>query len=318
MRILTTLLVCSLFGVLSCQREDKFLEKPFPFEKTRFSKQYLFDTSSAESYAVDVDILWVIDNSGSMDTYQRAVINNSAAFISQFTTSSRLHWKMGLISTDHSDRPYMGFTNVVDWQTTNAEQTFNAAVSRLGTNGDGIAEATFQPTLNALNAFPNWLRPNAYLIIISVTDELEQSRISTQTFLSEIQRKLSGDLSRFVVYGVFGPDSNDSWNMKNDEIVNQTGGKVFSLDAPDYGILLADLGKDLVKKTTVVNPIVLLDERPIARTLQVMYKGRILLPGKEWSYNPKFNYIRVNDPKILDTSNLNVEVSFEIDEFYQP
>ncbi len=311
-------LILSLSGVLSCEREDKFLERPYSFDKTRFSKTYLFDTTSAESYAVDVDILWVIDNSGSMDPYQQAVIQNSAAFMSQFTTNSRLHWKMGLISTDHKDLPYMGFQNVVDWQTSNAEQTFNYAVGRLGTSGDGIAEATFQPTLNTLNRYPTWLRPNAYFIIIAVTDELEQSRITTPIFLNEIQRRMGGDLSRFVVYGVYGQDSNDSWNRKNEEAVLQTGGKIYSLDSPDYGVLLADLGQDLVTKTTVVDPIVVLDQRPVSSTIEVTYKGRKLIPGQEWTYNPKYNFIKVNDPKILDSANLNVDVSFVVDTTYKP
>lgn len=318
MKLLSMFLLFSLTGLLSCQRDDKFLEKPYPFEKARYQKTYLFDTTSAESYAVDVDILWVIDNSGSMDPYQQAVIQNSAAFMAQFTANSRLHWKMGLISTDHGDQPYMGFQNVVDWQTSNAEATFNYAVGRLGTSGDGIAEATFQPTLNVLNRYPTWLRPNAYLIIISVTDELEQSRINTTTFLNEIRRKLGGDLSRFVVYGVFGQDSNNSYNRKNEEVVLQTGGKIYSIDAPDYGILLAELGQDLVTKTTVVDPIVLLDQRPVPSTIEVRYKGRLLIPGQEWTYNPKYNFIKVNDPKILDSANLNVDVSFAIDDDYKP
>lgn len=318
MKILAALLIFSLVGATSCQRNDKFLEKPYGFQKSRYSKTYLFDTSSAESYAVDVDILWVIDNSGSMDPYQQAVINNSAAFISQFTSSSRLHWKMGLISTDISDPPYMGFSSVVDWQTSNAVQTFNAAVSRLGTMGDGVAEASFQPTLNTLNAYPSWLRPNSYLILIIVTDELEQSRIDTAQFLNGIRQKMGGDLSHFIAYGVYGPASNDFWNKKNEEVVTQTGGKIFSLMSPDYGVLLADLGKDLVTKTTVVNPIVLLDERPIVSTMLVLYKGRTLIPGKDWTYNPKYNFIQVTNPKILDSANLNVDISFEIDSNYKP
>lgn len=318
MRFLSFGLMLALVGVMSCQRSDKFLEKPYSFNKTRFSKSYLFDTSSAESFAVDVDILWVIDNSGSMDAYQQAVINNSAAFISQFTASSRLHWKMGLISTDRKESPYMGFATPVDWQTSNAVQVFNQAVGRLGTMGDGLAEATFQPTVNVLSAYPKWLRPNAYFIVIAVSDELEQSTMDTNTFLNSIQRKLGGDLSKFIVYGVYGPDSNDMWNRKYEEVVNRTGGKIYSLQSPDYGVLLADLGKDLVQKTTVVNPIVLLDQRPIAKTIQVYYKGRFLIPTKEWTYNPEYNFIEIQDPKILDSANLKVDISFEIDSNYKP
>src|SRR4051794_7209298 len=48
----------------------------------------------------DVDILWVIDNSGSMKEYQQHVIINTLAFMQNFTANTGLRWKMGLLSTD--------------------------------------------------------------------------------------------------------------------------------------------------------------------------------------------------------------------------
>lgn len=317
MKILSAFLIFVLAGAVSCDRGDNFLEKPYPFNKSRYNQKLKFDTTSAESYAVDVDILWVIDNSGSMDSYQKAVIANSAAFIAQFTANSRLHWRMGLISTSQGEPPYMGFQSIVDWNTSNSVQIFNQAVARLGTNGD-TTEATFQPTLNVLSSNPKWMRPNAYLILISVTDELEQSWISTQEFINQILGKLGGDISRFIGYGVFGPDSNGFGNRKNEELVHLTGGQIYSLNSPDYGILLAQLGQHLVQRTTAVNPIVVLDQRPLPKTIQVVYKGKILVPGHDWGYNSDYNYIRINNRNLLDPSNLDVEVSFEIDSNYKP
>jgi len=307
-RLTLLVLLTALFGC----KDDRFLQEYNPWVEGRYSKNYKMDTTTSENFAVDVDILWVIDNSGSMGSYQQRVIDNSAVFIQQFTNNSRLHWKMGLISTDMADAPYVGFSSPLDWTSPDPGTTFNAAVARLGIMGDGF-ERSFDPTLQALNNFPNFMRPNAYFIMILVTDELEQSWIDTATFISRILPKVGGNPNKFIAYGVYTWGSNDSWNKKNEEVVTRTGGKIYQLDSPDYGVLLAELGKDLVTKTSVVYPIVMLDQKPVPDTLRVVYKGRVLVPGKEWLYNAEFNYIQIQDPTILDTKYLDVTVSFEID-----
>ena len=278
MKYLVALLL--LVVTASC-KNDKFLVEYRPDVQGRFSKTYKMDTSTAESYAVDVDVLWVIDNSGSMGPYQQRVINNSASFIQQFASSSRLHWKMGLISTSFYEQPYMGFSSTVDYLTLDAANIFNTAVGKLGINGDGIAERTFEPVTKVLRNYPNWVRPNAYLVLIIVSDELEQSSMNTSQFLTFIQGHMGGSLGRFITYGVYGRDSNEPGNQKYNEIVQQTNGKIYQLDSPDYGVLLAALGKDLVQKTTVVYPIVMLDQKPKIGTIQVVYKGRVQI-GRAW------------------------------------
>ncbi len=295
----------------SC-KNDKFLVEYRSDDPGRFNKNYKMDTGSSESFAVDVDVLWVIDNSGSMGPYQQRVINNSAAFIQQFAASSRLRWKMGLISTDTSENPYMGFTSLVDYQTLDAANIFNSAVGRLGTLGDPF-EKTFEPTVQVLSNYPNWMRPNAYFVLIIVSDELEQSRMTTSQFISNIQARLGGNPNRFLTYGVYSSGSNDSLNQKYNEIVQRTNGKVYPLDSPDYGVLLAALGKDLVQKTTVVYPVIMLDQKPRIGTIQVVYKGRVLKPGAEWVYIPDYNLIQIQDPNILDSKMLDVNVSFEVE-----
>ena len=80
---------------------------------------------------------------------------------------------------------------------------------------------------------------------------------------------------------------------------------------------MSDLGKDLVQKLSVVNPVILLDQKPDPSTIDVVYKGRHLRPGPasrggEWTYNSKYNYVEIENPKILDTAVLDVQVSFEL------
>lgn len=310
MRILLAFAV--LVTLSACKRNDKFFQEKVIDGDPRYNQNYKLDSSTSETYAVDVDILWVIDNSGSMGSYQQQVIDNSTTFIQQFTTSSRLQWKMGLISTDEIDPPYAGFSSPLDYQTLNPAQIFNSAVAMLGTLGSG-EEKAFTPTLGVLNRYTNFMRPGAYLIQIFVSDEYEQSYISTAQFLSNMKTKMGGDLSKYIAYGVYSYGSNDSWNNKYNEVVQQTNGKVYSLDSQDFGVLLADMGKDLVQKVTTVYPIVLLDKRPIIGTIQVLYKGRILIPGTDWVYNATYNYVEIRNTSVLDNKVLDINISFQVD-----
>src|SRR4051812_3614399 len=89
-----------LFAALGCERSDHFLAKvpDPPPGPPRHSKVYTFDLNSSEVSAVDLDLIWVFDNSGSMEPYRQAVVSNSAQFMHQFTSSTKLHWRMGVLS----------------------------------------------------------------------------------------------------------------------------------------------------------------------------------------------------------------------------
>ncbi len=263
--------------------------------------------NTSELGAQDVDILWVIDNSGSMADKQAAVRDNSAQFMAAFTSSTRLRWRMGLISTDVSQSPYFGFKPIVDWTTSGAIGAFNQAVSLLGTGGSSTEQA-YDPTLKHLRAFPNFLRPGAFFVMIVVTDEEEQSQINTLNFLKELKQLLGGS-ERFAAFTVVEPALSGG---RYTELVGLTKGKSYNIRSPDYGVLLAELGKDLVQRVMQVNPVILLDQRPKAETIQVVYKGRILAPGQQWTYDPEFNLVRITDQLLVDSVHLNVRVSFEL------
>jgi hypothetical protein len=310
MRILAALVL--VLSVAACKKNDKFFQDYTTEPDPRYGKSFKLDSTTSESFAVEVDILWVIDNSGSMGSYQQRVIDNSALFIQQFASSSRLQWRMGLISTDEYDAPYMGFTTPVDWTTPNAVQIFNTAVARLGTVGSGY-EKSFEPTIKHLKQYRNFLRPGAYLIQIFVSDELEQSMLNTTQFLNGISTHLNGNIGKYIAYGVYTPYSNDSWNKKYSEVVQRTNGKTFQLDSKDYGILLSELGKDLITKVTEVFPVVMLDQKPVLGTIQVVYKGKVLTPGKDWVYNLTHNYVEIRNTALLDARVLDIHVSFKID-----
>jgi hypothetical protein len=156
----------------------------------------------SETYALaedtgKVDILWVIDNSGSMSGIQQEVIVNMDKFIKEFTKNSRqLDWRMGLISTSQAEAPYIGFSPSFDYTDPDPVGSFSAAVARLGTSGDAT-EKSLEPVMDKLNAFPNFIRSNAFFIVVMVSDEVEQSNVTPADFLSYVIKKKMGNHKLF-------------------------------------------------------------------------------------------------------------------------
>ncbi len=302
---------------------------PSPPPPQHYQHVYKINDSQTAKQEINVDILWVIDNSGSMATYQQSVIDNTNLFIGNFTSKKDLHWKMGLISTSQAEGPYTGFTaaDQLNWQTVDPVTQFKTAVGKLGTNGDST-EMTYRPTLNAITSFPDFLRPDAHLALIVLTDEDEQSNYSatpvdTAPFIAQIIALKGGSTSKFITYGVFA--TTDDCPMgeipyptsRYKELMDQTNGTYLKLCATDFGQLLSDLGQDLISKIVTLDPTILLEKRPVPDTIQITYKGNLLIPGPkelggQYTYDPVYNVINISDPNLLDAKVRDIVVDMDL------
>lgn len=137
-----------------------------------------------------IDILWVIDNSGSMQTSQANLAANFNSFINNFSTKG-YDFHMGVVTTDsyfanhYNDNnrsklrdglwPNFSGVPIMDKNTPNLNSVFITNITQ-GTNGSGDERAfsSFRHALqNPLNA--GFRRPGAYLSIIIVSDEDDTS-----------------------------------------------------------------------------------------------------------------------------------------------
>jgi predicted small lipoprotein YifL len=274
-----------------------------------------------------VDILWVIDNSGSMGTHQANVIANIGVFLNQFAQSGNpLNWKMGLISTDKSDPPYIGFGlgQELTSRTPGNIGLFQNAVRRLGTSGAAVEEG-FDPLLQALRVSPDFIRPRSTLAVILVTDAEEQGDEPVPSVLNRLA--LHQDLADVVGYGIFWTNDlgcldnpqETNWTLRGSrygDFIQALKGKAYPLCSSQFGANLADLGKDLVKR--VVAPRLFLDARPRLQTLRVVYQGRDIpagLPGTAgaWYYDERLNAIVFHDLSFAPGDQEEVRVVFEED-----
>ncbi|WP_413560987.1 hypothetical protein [Bdellovibrio sp. HCB209] len=163
----------------------------------------LADSDSYKQEAVfvpkKIDVLWVIDNSGSMQTSQQNLASNFQSFIARFKQNNNDFrmavgatdaWEKGLYTSTSSINKALlrdgepGTSNhsgvfVMDKNTPNLENVFVTNIKQ-GINGNGD-ERAFESFKQILTDSRNsaFRRPDAFLAIIIVSDEEDFSRSVT-------------------------------------------------------------------------------------------------------------------------------------------
>jgi hypothetical protein len=326
LKVISTLIGPSLF--LGACSAEKFLY----FDKFRTQTSVSFEKNVREIRGGDaVDMLWVIDNSGSMEDHQQRVIDNTRVFIENFSKST-LKWKMGLISTDPRDEPYIGFTasTSLDSSTPDPVSTFQNAVGELGTSGSGT-EQPFLSVLRSLQRMNKFARPGVPFALMMVTDAQEQSGMDfTRSFLPQFLGSI-GDSEKFFTYNVLnandlGCDGEDGmgWNYSASPyqflIDSATVGKVFSLCGPGFGNLMAQIGNEIVQNVSFST--IHLPDRPKLSSIEVIYKGEVLPGGAKaergfWLYDFDLNAITFHDLEFATDATDRVTVRYDVDDGYR-
>lgn len=319
----------------ACGNKDPFLYYSKP-EKGSVT----FDTNVKEMIGANrVDLLWVIDNSGSMGPHQGNVIDNSALFMQDFIKNG-LQWKLGLISTSYNADPYYGFSQnqSLDYRTVDPVKVFQDSVRALGVSGDAT-ERTFSPIVKALRSNPGFLRADTPLAVIVVTDAEEQSDESSYyggwfapsmayaAFLQEFRTLIGA--RPYYVYGIY--NANDlgctdrfddlPWSYAGSpyELFHQgaNASGAFALCTPNFGKTLARIGQDIVQR--VVRSEIRLKHRPKERTIQVLHKGALIRGGKReeggyWMYDYGKNAIVFSDLSFADGDTESVSIQYSPDD----
>ena len=162
-------------------------------------EEWFIDSWEQEEIPV-LDILWVIDNSGSMNSHQSNLATNISYFMNDFILLG-VDFNMAVITTDRHE-----FSLIITDQDTNAVSLLAQAVVT-GTYGSGI-ERGIQMAYESLSdsnyagVGGNFLRQDAKLVVIFVSDEPDHSYSgwsSYKTFFDQI--KPAGN---FIPFGIIG------------------------------------------------------------------------------------------------------------------
>lgn len=303
-----------LVGV-GCAKDDKFVYYSEQQENFVSQKPMIREVMGASG----VSVLWVIDNSGSMGDEQQLVSDNTELFMRSFT-QNRIDWRIGLISSDESEPPYIGFgANKLNWKTTDPVIEFQNAVGRLGTNGS-VTEKAYTPILNALRGDSSFIVPGQPLAIIVVSDEPEQSTMSTQAFFAELTRLIGPrDLYLYVVYegkdlGCTSTSQMYAGSRYEEFVKGGNVGRAYSICSTDFGTPLAEIGKEISQAVT--RSKVFLSYRPKVETIRITYKGQVLPPGDQnqggyWFYDYGLNAV------VFYSLDFSKDLSDSVDLYYE-
>lgn len=297
-----------------------------------------------------VDILFVIDNSGSMTDHQMNLANNIDLFTAEFAKVN-IDYHIGVISTDMDTRPgeLLDGEQTCDWLGNNCKGTGVNFITPKTTNGLSIlkkniligtdgsgTEASFDPLVTSFNANltkagavnAGFLRKNAYLAVIFITDADDQSYTNSPVDTFDFLVNLKGAKRQVLSYGIVVPSGvtgcpRDDGNTPPRKIeaflsmsVNAGGApakNVMNLCDPQYGQKLAGLSKDMIRN---LNGVIKLNKAPVISSIKVFYGTQEIPPGIDdgWYYDPKENAVILGDNVVMDPKQPDgsaVKVTFD-------
>jgi hypothetical protein len=237
-----------------------------------------------------VDILWVIDNSGSLGDEQDALAANFSSFIDKFIERN-VDFKMAITTTD----AYWS-RNPVKWVCPDKNLDAAAAASNqakfisdfqecvhVGTGGASV-EKGFDSSLTFLNLYKDsFLRPNAYLVMVMLSDEEEQSSVTVSNFVDYIAG-LKGGRDKLKIYSIVTLNAEDvqvapeAPGTRYIAAADLTGGTYSSIHA-DFATTLESIGAKIVN----LQDSFTLSKIPLDNNIVVKVNGSVWASG--WTYN---------------------------------
>ncbi len=276
-----------------------------------------------------VDILFVIDNSGSMGQEQTSLAQNFSSFINFFTTQADVDYHLGVTTTDTVGNnpgeagrlvaPFIAKTgpNAVP----DPEAAFTA-MADVGTSGsatekglEASALAVTPPNTNSGGPNENFLRDEALLSIVYVSDERDSSNGAVNDWLDillaakgyRVQALIANAIAGDVPGGCDGPGGDAVAGPRYLDIVLATGGVFGSICTDNWASVMEQIGLGTFFALTRFG----LSREPDPDTIVVKINGVEVPYGEEngWSFDPIDNSIEFNGTAIPEAGT-EIEVSY--------
>jgi len=259
-----------------------------------------------------VDILFVIDNSGSMNVFQTHLANNINAFMSAFALLNA-DYQIAVITTDNYN--FQG--QIVTNSSTDPVGELSAQV-QTGTNGSGFERGVYM-SYEALQAGRDagpgsaFLREDSSLVIVYVSDERAGYSYNWMNYASYIET-LKVDKNQIIAHSVVGDHpSGCSYNNGSytrnvmsgigyHDIVNHFGGSNYSICALDWGQQLQSMAFNSVP----VLSYLLSSDGVIENTIEVKIEGQTTTA---WWYNAENNEVNFNSADAPEDGEM-IEITY--------
>jgi hypothetical protein len=250
-----------------------------------------------------VDILWVIDNSGSMADERVQLANNFSSFFSQLEASN-VDFRIGVISTD-GDAGGLLHGAVIDRSTPDANATFlNNVTFPPGRVRWVQGLAMMKQALTGANAGTPFIRPNAALAVIALSDGDDQS-FGPVGYYARFLRGVKGQGNEnWVTFSTISGDLPTGCQAQRDaqfygsradpsirftDMAKRTGGVVGSICDASFENSLSRIAQAL----NTLRKLFPLSLKPDSSTIQVTVNGVSVPqdPSGGWTYVAALNAI---------------------------
>ena len=241
---------------------------------------------------VGVDILFVVDNSGSMGSNQAQLSNNFDTFINVFSASG-VDYHIAFITTDQYD--FVG--DIITPLTADPVVEAMSQIATIGYHGsphEKGMDMSWNATMTTGDAAPGseFLRDEMRFVVIYISDEDDFSTVSPSTMETRLlSLKSSSDL--VVAHAVAGDvpggcSGNGHATAGTDyyDLVTAMGGTFLSICAEDWGTPMEELARDSMAVIQFI-----LSETPIEDTIEVTVDGTI---DTGWSYDIVSNSVTLS------------------------
>lgn len=264
-----------------------------------------------------VDVLWVIDNSGSMKSSQEALAANFESFSSKFIDKD-YDFQMAITTTDaYKDSSFGGADSqfvggIMDKDTPNFVEKFTENV-QVGTGGntDERGQESVETALeNRLNS--GLLREGAKLAIVFLSDEDDTSKEDNEYYYEYLKDKTNStdDALNFSVSTISITDeacrqklgsSVRKVGKRYNDLAAVTNGTVTSL-CDDFSDSLSQISDKITKSVITKISNIKLNKTPIRETLKVFVNDSEMpesVDGSEgWIYNSEKNEITFTEGSV--------------------
>ncbi|RMG15735.1 MAG: choice-of-anchor D domain-containing protein [Deltaproteobacteria bacterium] len=273
-----------------------------------------------------VDVLWVVDDSCSMSEEQNNIANNANTFLNR-ALNLMTDFQLGVVTTDMTDpnksgrlQSRNGRPKIITRSTPNPAAAFADNV-RQGTFGDATEKgldathaALSDPLINDPAANAGFLRDDAKLVVIAVSDEEDSSTPPVDffvDFLKNIKGYRNSDLMSFSA--IVGPEPSGCSSADGDavagtrylEVARRTGGLERSICSNNWGQIADDLGLDAFGAKSQF----FLSREPIPSSIVVRVNGSTV-PSSDYSYDAPSQSV-IFDPTAVPPQGATVEVEYD-------
>ncbi len=280
------------------------------------------DTNIELDYNPKVDMLFVIDESGSMHKHQSNLSSNIDLFVDEFLKSELVDFHIGVTCTQVVSSSYYSSARSSPYHNsygisnrcgtllreppflTNSTPRIAERLPnylKIGV-GSGGTESVFENAYKVLTSSnqTGFYREDAHLVLIFVTDAHDQSAKVDRRLLRDTLIKMKNRNSKLIhILSAIIPsyegqsstcqrDQSNSTPLAIEAFTNDFDGRILSLCDPDFGRQLGVAGGEIYNK--VMHTIFIEKGIPIPNTIELFY-GSQVVDKKYIQYNPYRNMI---------------------------